>query len=556
MAKVNDFASELTRRYGLSPEDADGFITMMFDVISEELDAPDKQVKVKGLGTFKVTSVGARASVDVNTGERIVLEGRNKISFTPEAMLRDRVNRPFAQFETVVLNDGVDFSEIDREFDESRKAENGSADGGGSADAADDDIAESADEEIDAEADYGQDDLNVAEADGEKESATEAAVSDDAAKSETGAMQDTDAERETDANLPPDTEPLPDAVPMSDAEPLSGVEPQDEGESNTCEEADAAVADVAVETPICESAADGNTDAIAQAATVETVGDVEAVDTGDFAGADEPADSGEPMNLDKPEATDGPTDGGVAVDGNESVDSDEVIGRDEVAAADEPAGDDGSSMVCKQRNPRVMYWLTAASFALLVCIGIGMYFLYRQMEAKNEAIEQLQSRLAVHAEKTKSAAALPAKSASAQQKEKAKPTAERLPDAKPAAENAEATNTVAKAASAENGMPKTAAAPVEKKPTAEKKTTPKDVKTAATATSDYSKDVRIRTGAYVIVGTETVVTVRKGQTLASISKANLGPGMECYVEAYNNVKTVKVGDKLKIPKLKLKKRNQ
>lgn len=552
MAKVNDFASELTRRYGLSPEDADGFITMMFDVISEELDAPDKQVKVKGLGTFKVTSVGARASVDVNTGERIVLEGRNKISFTPEAMLRDRVNRPFAQFETVVLNDGVDFSEIDREFDESRKAENGSVDGGGSADAADDDIAESADEEIDAEADYGQDDLNVAEADGEKVSATEAAVSDDAAKSETGAMQDTDAERETDTNLPSDTEPLLDAEPLS----LSGVEPQDEGESNTCGVADAAVADVTVETPKSESAADGNTDAIAQAATVETVGVVEIVGTDDLADPNESTDSGEPMDIDKPEATDEPTAGGVAVDGNESADSDEAIDRDEVAAADEPAGDDSSRMVCKQRNPRVMYWLTAASFALLVCIGIGMYFLYRQMEAKNEAIEQLQSRLAVHAEKTKPAAALPAKSAPVQQQEKAKTAAEGLPEAKTSAENAEATNAVAKAASAESGMPKPAAAPVEKKPTAEKKTTPKDVKTAATATSDYSKDVRIRTGAYVIVGTETVVTVKKGQTLASISKANLGPGMECYVEAYNNVKTVKVGDKLKIPKLKLKKRNQ
>lgn len=551
MAKVNDFASELTRRYGLSPEDADGFITMMFDVISEELDAPDKQVKVKGLGTFKVTSVGARASVDVNTGERIVLEGRNKISFTPEAMLRDRVNRPFAQFETVVLNDGVDFSEIDREFDESRKAENGSADGGGSADAADDDIAESADEEIDAEADYGQDDLNVAEADGEKVSATEAVGSDAAAESETGAMQDADAERETDANL------------LSDAEPQDEEsEPQDEGENNACGETDAAVADVTVETPKSESVTDVNIDTTALVVTVGTVGAVEAVDAAEAANADdlmdagESTDSGEPMNLGKPEVTDEPTDGGVAVDSNESVDSDEAISQDEVAAADEPAGDDGSRMVCKQRNPRVMYWLTAASFALLVCIGIGMYFLYRQMEAKNEAIEQLQSRLAVHAEKTKPTAALPAKSAPVQQQEKAKPTAERLPDAKTAAGNAEATNTVSKAAVAESGLPKTAAAPVKKKPTAEKKAAPKDVKATTAAMPDYSTDVRIRTGAYVIVGTETVVTVRKGQTLASISKANLGPGMECYVEAYNNVKTVKAGDKLKIPKLKLKKRNQ
>ena len=121
MAKVSDFASELVSRYGLKEEEATEFITAMFDIICEQLDAPDKQVKVKGLGTFKVTSVGARASVDVNTGERIIIEGRNKISFTPEVLLRDRVNRPFVQFETVVLNDGVDFSEIDREFDGDKK---------------------------------------------------------------------------------------------------------------------------------------------------------------------------------------------------------------------------------------------------------------------------------------------------------------------------------------------------------------------------------------------------------------------------------------------------
>ena len=121
MAKVSDFASELVGRYGLKEEEATEFISAMFDIICEQLDGADKQVKVKGLGTFKVTSVGARASVDVNTGERIIIEGRNKISFTPEVMLRDRVNRPFVQFETVVLNDGVDFSEIDNEFNGSKQ---------------------------------------------------------------------------------------------------------------------------------------------------------------------------------------------------------------------------------------------------------------------------------------------------------------------------------------------------------------------------------------------------------------------------------------------------
>lgn len=118
MAKVNDFARELSERYGLSLSDASDFICAMFDVVNEELDDTDSSVKIKGFGTFKVSAVSARASVDVNTGERIIIDGRNKISFTPEVLLRDRVNRPFVQFETVVLNDGVDFSEIDDEMDE------------------------------------------------------------------------------------------------------------------------------------------------------------------------------------------------------------------------------------------------------------------------------------------------------------------------------------------------------------------------------------------------------------------------------------------------------
>ena len=118
MAKVNDFARELSEKYGLSLGDASDFVSAMFDVVKEELDGADSSVKIKGFGTFKVSAVGARASVDVNTGERIIIDGRNKISFTPEVLLRDRVNRPFVQFETVVLNDGVDFSEIDEESEE------------------------------------------------------------------------------------------------------------------------------------------------------------------------------------------------------------------------------------------------------------------------------------------------------------------------------------------------------------------------------------------------------------------------------------------------------
>lgn len=113
MNKISELSSVLVAKYGLSQKEADAFVVQMFDVINSGLQSSDKQVKVKGLGTFKIQSVNARESIDVNTGERIVIEGRNKISFTPETSLKNRVNLPFSQFETVIINDGVDFSDIE-----------------------------------------------------------------------------------------------------------------------------------------------------------------------------------------------------------------------------------------------------------------------------------------------------------------------------------------------------------------------------------------------------------------------------------------------------------
>ena len=105
----------LTSKMGLEVAEAEAFITAMFKVVNEGL-KEDKLVKIKGLGTFKLTKVSARESVDVNTGERIVIEGREKISFSPDNYMRDLVNSPFSQFETVVLSDGVDFSAIDEKY--------------------------------------------------------------------------------------------------------------------------------------------------------------------------------------------------------------------------------------------------------------------------------------------------------------------------------------------------------------------------------------------------------------------------------------------------------
>lgn len=440
MAKVSDFASELVSRYGLKEEEATEFITAMFDIICEQLDAPDKQVKVKGLGTFKVTSVGARASVDVNTGERIIIEGRNKISFTPEVLLRDRVNRPFVQFETVVLNDGVDFSEIDREFDGDRK--------------------EPETKPIP-----------------EPEPVAEAGT-------------DQEAELVSDSEIEPNSvtnqAPEPDTESESQVE-VEQVEPVPEAETKLIEE-------------------EQTEDTAQQEHQRASTADSEAPDEYAIPGSCEPQEAADVVLKER----------------------------------------------CKQRNPRMMYWFSIASFVLLLFIGAGMYFLYGQVKAKNAAIEQLQAKLAVYS------TALMSQTADKQQ-EAAKSKMVEPTDTMSAATttpaeakvNAEAKPDVAdKAVMAAKGETAKPLKPSSEQPVVDKKKTnvPKPA-------ADYNFDARVRTGAYIIVGVETTVTVRSGQTLASISKAYLGPGMECYVEVFNNRNEVKPGDKLRIPKLKIKPRH-
>lgn len=447
MAKVTDFAEELSKRYEIKPEEASDFIGLMFEVLMDELDAPDKQVKIKGLGTFKVTSVGARASVDVNTGERIILEGRNKISFTPEVLLRDRVNRPFVQFETVVLNDGVDFSDIDREFEENSK--------------------------------------QVVEEDAKDEAIEE--------------NGDEDTEEET---LEPDS-----------------VEPETE-ESETTVEPETVDQETEDSEPV-------------EPETVDS--DVLEADT----------DNSE-LNTDNSQLETGNL--------KQETDNSEL-------KTDEPALESLVSVGCKQRNPRLMYWLSTASFVLLVCIGIGMYFLYRQIEEKNRAIEQLQSRLTVHAATVKDAddkpKSVPVDTVQKKQSEEQLASAETKETKVLLNEKAVAAGKAESSAKPElsdkAGSASKPAVSVKDKSADKKTPASYSSRPTVTAPSDYNYDVRIRTGAYIIVGTDRVVTVKSGQTLASISKANLGPGMECYVEVYNNRKQVKAGDKIKIPKLKLKK---
>lgn len=458
MAKVSDFASELVGRYGLKEEEATEFISAMFDIICEQLDGADKPVKVKGLGTFKVTSVGARASVDVNTGERIIIEGRNKISFTPEVMLRDRVNRPFVQFETVVLNDGVDFSEIDNEFNGSKQEV-----------AASDSTVETANETV---ADDAEEVAEKAVVETIDESVAESVVGAEEDKSDVAIEEkasDVVPENEMDQGQKEEAKP----ELKNESVPEYGHEPMSEVEADNSDESQQSTVGLSSDESVEKSSDDSQQSSVESSATTPQPKEV------------------------------------VVAEG------------------------------CKQRNPRLMYWFSIASFVLLIFIGVGMYFLYEQVKAKNVAIEQLQTKLAMHSMALKSAAVEPKQGVASKKNIVADTT-----DADKQVAITDAAETVAK---------EEVSKPIEKThepPVAEKKKSnvPKPA-------ADYNFDVRVRTGAYIIVGEETSVTVRSGQTLASISRAYLGPGMECYVEVFNNRKEVKPGDKLRIPKLKIKPRH-
>lgn len=421
MAKVNDFARELSEKYGLSLGDASDFVSAMFDVVKEELDGADSSVKIKGFGTFKVSAVGARASVDVNTGERIIIDGRNKISFTPEVLLRDRVNRPFVQFETVVLNDGVDFSEIEEESEE------------------------------------------------ELDSVTETEPQEVQLSSTVPTSQPTD--QSTDQPAPAEQ---PQGVQLSPTAPTSQ-----------------------------------STDHYSSSETAS-----KAVNT------EEHRDMARRLMTPKTET--------IEEDSEES---------DDKTTATAPEADDEGIVIggCRQRSPRIMYVLTIASFIILVSLGIGMYFLYQRIEEKNHVIDRLESRLYAQQEAAERADAQPAVAVKDTIVSNDSLHAAELR----AAEKAKKDSIAASKSAAEAKVSHSSVAP-----------------STATTPSDYNYDTRVRTGAYIIVGVAKTVTVQPGQTLASISKAYLGEGMECYVEVLNNRHSVKAGEKLKIPQLKLKPRKR
>lgn len=498
MSKISlsDLAQRLAEKSGISLQDAELFIRKMFDVANEGLQS-DKLVKMKWLGTFKVMAVKDRESVDVNTGERIIIEGRDKISFTPDNILKEIVNKPFAQFETVVVNDGVDFDEIDRKFENAEEdgsvfdstlecvpdSDNSSLDSFVEQDSsATSGVIDFLDEENDAPV---SDEMIVI---GEKRLSQENVAEPEEKKPEVSEPANSESEvKESEVPAQNEVEPV-----VSD----------EEKESILTEE-----------TPIAEKVPSDGENTITEIPIVEE------------ASSDE-----------------------------ETPSSDEVTDKRHVVL------------------PRSL--VVAASVVFLAMIGgFGWFaFNYGKLAAQRDHLAlQLDNYQQVPTEKK-----APAKSAPTQEeilRKKAIEDSVRMAQASEAvkkAENAEQNMDAAvdkqsidvksaeakknlevkKLADAKKQQETKKLAEAKKKEEARKQTE----KHAAQASSKYDQDARVRTGAYRIIGVSEVVTAREGQTIKSLSQKYLGPGMECYVEALNGNSLLKPGQKVKIPKLELKKK--
>lgn len=552
MSKISlsDLAQRLAEKSGISLQDAELFIRKMFDVANEGLQS-DKLVKMKWLGTFKVMAVKDRESVDVNTGERIIIEGRDKISFTPDNILKEIVNKPFAQFETVVVNDGVDFDEIDRKFENAEEdgsvfdstlecvpdSENSSVESFVEQDSpATSGVIDFLDEENDAPV---SDEMIVI---GEKRLSQENVAEPEEKKPEGSEP----AATEPAVFKPAVSEPVESESATSELETKeSEVPAQNEVESVVSDEENEST--LTEETPVAEKVPSAEENSITETPIVEKV----------------PSD--------KENFTETPIEEEASSD-EETPSSDEVTDKRHVVL------------------PR--YLVIAASVVFLAMIGgFGWFaFNYGKMAAQRDHLAlQLDNYQQIAAEKK-----APTKSASTQEeilRKKAIEDSIRMAQASEAvkkAENAEQNMDAAadnqsidakspeakknleakkladaknladakrqvdakKLAETKKQQEAKKLAEAKKKEEARKQTE----KHAAQASSKYDQDARVRTGAYRIIGVSEVVTAREGQTIKSLSQKYLGPGMECYVEALNGNSLLKPGQKVKIPKLELKKK--
>ena len=438
---IQQLAEILVKKNGLNEKEAQDFVVAIFEIVKEGLEQ-DKLVKIKGFGTFKIIDIDPRASINVNTGERVLIEGHQKITFTPDAVMKEMVNRPFSQFETVILNDGVDLSEIDRTYN-------------------------------------FEPDNNT----GVEESETE---------------QDNTQETQDNTQETQDTQDTQDTQAEVSTEKTTIVEEPEPTIVETTEEPEPTI--------------------------VETT--------------EEP----EPTIVETTEEPEPPT-----------VTSEEVPAREAVADGpcdqeeDDDDDDDTASpdVFDDDSETSGSYWKwVVAAVVCLILMAAAAYggYMFGLEEGKHQ---EKKSQIADYAAQLDKQTAELRKQRLANQEQAladTSATAKKVADTSATAQKVADTSPTKKEVSATSPATQSATS------------TP-------SAEEDYSRyntsDVRIRTGAYIIIGIDKTVTAQEGQTIGKIAQSQLGPGMSCYVEAVNGMKentVLKKGTRIKIPKLRHKKK--
>lgn len=524
-SSLSVLAKAVASKRGLTQAEAERFIATMFEVAGDGIQE-DKLLKMKWLGTFKITSVKDRESVDVNTGERILIEGRDKISFTPDNILKEIVNKPFAQFETVVVNDGIDFSDIDEKFANMEREEE-ELQLQKEQECHDEEVVQEEQpqkEELSQEEEHSQE-VELNEDLSQEAKKSQESLLDAELQSQEGGQKD---ELSQEANTPISEETVALSSELKNAE-ISEDDISETSEDNISQTSDDTISKteengIPEEVGMLISHLKENK---SEAEEIERVEEAKVKEEAEVPKAAE-------VHVEKT-----PAEAKVVVS-QSNVENKKQPEYDETLDEDEAHASDRHHLVI----PKYVVALVSVVFVALLGGLCWFAFIYGKMQARQEQME------------------MQLKAIKPQPQPKPKPTVVAPVDtAKSVAssdDKTDAENVLANGAQANNEQTDHAQLAMKKKAKQDsiRMAQANNAVKMAEKASVYLNDPRIRTGAYRIVGVEKTVTAKSGQTLAGLSKLYLGPGMECYMQAINGCSEIKPGQKVKIPKLELKRKGK
>lgn len=534
-SSLSVLAKAVASKRGLTQAEAERFIATMFEVAGDGIQE-DKLLKMKWLGTFKITSVKDRESVDVNTGERILIEGRDKISFTPDNILKEIINKPFAQFETVVVNDGIDFSDIDEKFANMEREEE-ELQLQKEQECHDEEVVqEEQNAELPQKEELSQEEEQPREEEHSQEVELNEDLSQEAKKSQESLL---DAELQSqeggqkdelsqEVNTPISEETVALSSELKNAE-ISEDDISETSEDNISQTSDDTISKTE-ENGIPEEVGMLISHLKKNESEAEEIERVEEAKVKEEAEVPKAAEA----HVEKTPAEAKVVVSQSNVENKKQPEYDETLDKDEAYASDR------HHLVI----PKYVVALASVVFVALLGGLCWFAFIYGKMQARQEQME------------------MQLKAIKPQPQPKPKPMVVAPVDtAKSVAssdDKTDAANALANGAQANNEQTDHAQLAMKKKAKQDsiRMAQANNAVKMAEKASVYLNDPRIRTGAYRIVGVEKTVTAKSGQTLAGLSKLYLGPGMECYMQAINGCSEIKPGQKVKIPKLELKRKGK